>query len=170
MKKLREIPNLQDPAVLERVCDRHTTDRWAVLVGQPGEVLYEYLLGHLTEYPKDRTRPKRLHIGLAYTDFGADGEEHAALRTFLEQHMISATPAVLLVRKGNQEALITGAISYDRLAEALDDLCTNRPQDRIEDLLAEMDSSELPIHRTEAGYPRCSTCDGGGCLDCTDPA
>lgn len=30
--------------------------------------------------------------------------------------------------------------------------------------------SALPIHRTEAGWPRCSTCDGGGCLDCTDPA
>ena len=29
---------------------------------------------------------------------------------------------------------------------------------------------DLPLHRTEAGYPRCSTCDGGGCLDCTDPA
>jgi len=28
----------------------------------------------------------------------------------------------------------------------------------------------LPIHRTEAGYPRCSTCDGGACYDCTDPA
>lgn len=28
----------------------------------------------------------------------------------------------------------------------------------------------LPIHRTEAGYPNCSTCDGGGCYDCTDPA
>lgn len=28
----------------------------------------------------------------------------------------------------------------------------------------------LPIHRTEAGYPSCSTCDGGGCYDCTDPA
>lgn len=28
----------------------------------------------------------------------------------------------------------------------------------------------LPIHRTEAGYPNCSTCDGGGCPDCTDPA
>lgn len=28
----------------------------------------------------------------------------------------------------------------------------------------------LPLHRTEAGYPNCSTCDGGGCLDCTDPA
>lgn len=28
----------------------------------------------------------------------------------------------------------------------------------------------LPLHRTEAGYPSCSTCDGGGCLDCTDPA
>jgi hypothetical protein len=28
----------------------------------------------------------------------------------------------------------------------------------------------LPIHRTEAGWPDCSTCDGGGCPDCTDPA
>jgi hypothetical protein len=28
----------------------------------------------------------------------------------------------------------------------------------------------LPLHRTEAGYPHCSTCDGGGCSDCTDPA
>ena len=28
----------------------------------------------------------------------------------------------------------------------------------------------LPSHRTEAGYPNCSTCDGGGCPDCTDPA
>jgi len=28
----------------------------------------------------------------------------------------------------------------------------------------------LPIHRTEAGYPRCATCDGGGCFDCTDAA
>ena len=28
----------------------------------------------------------------------------------------------------------------------------------------------LPSHRTGAGYPNCSTCDGGGCPDCTDPA
>lgn len=28
----------------------------------------------------------------------------------------------------------------------------------------------LPLHRTEAGWPNCSTCDGGGCPDCTDPA
>lgn len=29
----------------------------------------------------------------------------------------------------------------------------------------------LPLHRTEATYGfTCSTCDGGGCLDCTDPA
>lgn len=28
----------------------------------------------------------------------------------------------------------------------------------------------LPLHRTEAGYPRCATCDGGGCFDCTEPA
>lgn len=26
------------------------------------------------------------------------------------------------------------------------------------------------LHRTEAGYPNCATCDGGGCPDCTDPA
>ena len=29
---------------------------------------------------------------------------------------------------------------------------------------------DLPLRRTEAGYPDCSTCDGGGCPDCTDPA
>lgn len=29
----------------------------------------------------------------------------------------------------------------------------------------------LPLHRTEANSGIvCSTCDGGGCLDCTDPA
>ena len=32
------------------------------------------------------------------------------------------------------------------------------------------DQWNLPLHRTEAGYPNCSTCDGGGCPDCTDPA
>ena len=32
------------------------------------------------------------------------------------------------------------------------------------------DRRDLPLHRTEAGYPNCSTCDGGGCPDCTDPA
>lgn len=31
-------------------------------------------------------------------------------------------------------------------------------------------AAPLPLHRTEAGYPRCATCDGGGCPDCTDPA
>jgi hypothetical protein len=31
-------------------------------------------------------------------------------------------------------------------------------------------SGTLPLHRTEAGYPNCSTCDGGGCPDCTDPS
>lgn len=33
-----------------------------------------------------------------------------------------------------------------------------------------MGQRPLPIHRTEAGYPYCSTCDGGGCPDCTDQA
>ena len=35
---------------------------------------------------------------------------------------------------------------------------------------ARIEDNPLPLHRTEAGYPNCSTCDGGGCLDCTDPA
>ena len=35
---------------------------------------------------------------------------------------------------------------------------------------ARLAENVLPIHRTEAGWPRCSTCDGGGCYDCTDPA
>lgn len=43
------------------------------------------------------------------------------------------------------------------LAEVIEAVADERPFD-------------LPIHRTEAGYPNCSTCDGGGCYDCTDPA
>ena len=31
-------------------------------------------------------------------------------------------------------------------------------------------AATLPLHRTAAGWPHCSTCDGGGCPDCTDPA
>lgn len=34
----------------------------------------------------------------------------------------------------------------------------------------EVDEPALPLHRTEAGWPNCATCDGGGCPDCTDPA
>ena len=37
-------------------------------------------------------------------------------------------------------------------------------------LEAANDLWNLPVHRTEAGYPNSSTCDGGGCPDCTDPA
>ena len=35
---------------------------------------------------------------------------------------------------------------------------------------SELDFRErsLPLHRAEAGWPRCATCDGGGCPDCTD--
>ena len=43
-----------------------------------------------------------------------------------------------------------------------------------DDPLVHLDAGEtrdhLPLHRTEAGYPNCATCDGGGCHDCTDPA
>lgn len=46
----------------------------------------------------------------------------------------------------------------------------NRIANREDYVMPENLQADLPIHRTEAGYPRCSTCDGGGCLDCTDPA
>lgn len=45
-----------------------------------------------------------------------------------------------------------------RIIEALDGLTVAPPL------------MELPLHRTEAGWPNCSTCDGGGCHDCTEPA
>lgn len=42
--------------------------------------------------------------------------------------------------------------------------------DRLYELRVAHPFASLPPHRTEAGWPRCATCDGGGCLDCTDPA
>ncbi|AXH49797.1 thioredoxin domain [Gordonia phage Pleakley] len=163
--------DLRNEDVLEHVTDRHGNDRWVILVGQREEVLFEYLLDSLNNYPKGR---RRLHFGTADTWFGDDGSLYPDLRLFLEEHMVSSTPAILLIRKGNQEAMITGAIPFDRLKSAIDDLCTNRPQDRIDDMIAEMEAAgpvpDLPLHRTEAGHPDCSTCDGGGCPDCTDPA
>lgn len=66
------------------------------------------------------------------------------------------------------------------------DPCTCRDEDatsdlakhkRVIDTLSEMVErrdkrlAELEaIIRRKAGYPPCSTCDGGGCPDCTDPA
>lgn len=32
------------------------------------------------------------------------------------------------------------------------------------------EADSLPIHRTEAGWPNCATCDGVGCHDCTGSA
>lgn len=46
----------------------------------------------------------------------------------------------------------------------------NKIQEAIIARKEELEPRPLPIHRTEAGYPNCSTCDGGGCYDCTDPA
>lgn len=46
----------------------------------------------------------------------------------------------------------------------------------VHEIVADLDAlvpeppATLPLHRTEAGWPRCSTCDGSGCPDCTDPA
>lgn len=53
--------------------------------------------------------------------------------------------------------------------------CPDCDRERLDRVTAQLeaikaDLKRLPIHRTEAGYPNCSTCEGGGCHDCTDPA
>lgn len=58
----------------------------------------------------------------------------------------------------------------DVTREFLDDWRANHRHDPApEHVLIRDWRDSLPLHRTEAGYPRCSTCDGGGCPDCTDP-
>lgn len=64
-------------------------------------------------------------------------------------------------RKEKLQDLKIRLASMRERQELVRDMLKNYPRE---------DPRPLPIHRTEAGYPRCSTCDGGGCLDCTDPA
>lgn len=55
-------------------------------------------------------------------------------------------------------------------ADALDGVTVDSIRDAARRGTLKAPAPSLPLHRTEAGWPSCSTCDGGGCLDCTDPA
>ena len=135
--------DLRLPEVLAKVTDRSAPYRWAILVGQREEPLYEYLRDELAEYPG---RNRWLSFGVADTWFGDDGNSHPELRQFLEEHMVSSTPSILLVRKGQQEALISGAVPRERLHKAIDEMCSETAKDRLDAALAEMaDNADLSI-------------------------
>ena len=203
--------------VLDRITDREDAlSRWVVLVGAPGEPLFE----HMAQAVLDLVKRPRLTLVFAPT-----GErflhEVPEAREWIEHHMVSSTPSILLIRKGEQEAIISGAVPQEVLEKEVSKLCSERPGDRLQEKLEQLAENgatlalpkapefvqvgvtesgqplyvrqtdpgvklpsewppdaeravelgmELPQHRTEAGWPRCGTCDGGGCLDCTDPA
>lgn len=108
--------------------DEHAVTRWAILVGNHHQPLFEYLRDALHSYPKGRR-----HLKFAWCD-----SEAQANRDFLERHMVSSTPAILLIRKGQQEAMISGAVPQHRLNDAIDDICREKAQDRLADALAEL--------------------------------
>lgn len=77
--------------------------------------------------------------------------------------------------RGQRTLELYAAMDYGDLPETLE---PDEARDTAYAMLAAANHAEehaddrwnLPLHRTEAGYPNCSTCDGGGCPDCTDPA
>ncbi|ATS93146.1 thioredoxin [Gordonia phage Patio] len=171
--------DLHNEDTLAEVQDRRSNDRWLMLVGQREEPLYEYFVEVISRLPHYR----RLRFAKGDTWFGDDGLAHAQFQFFLEKHMVSTTPAILLSRRGEVQTMIAGAIPFERLLSAVDELCADTPATRLADVIAEMsedgslpgdipnpEDHPLPSHRTEAGWPNCATCDGGGCPDCTDPA
>lgn len=203
--------------VLDKIQDREDAlSRWVVLVGSPSEPLFEHMAKSVLALMK---RPRLTLV------FASTGErflhEMPEVRQWIEGHMVSFTPSILLIRKGEQESAISGAVAQDVLEKEVSKLCSERPGDRLQEKLEQLAENgatlalpkapefvqvgvtesgqplyvrktdpgvklpsewppdaeravelgmELPQHRTEAGWPRCGTCDGGGCPDCTDPA
>lgn len=131
------------PETMAEINDQHGIDRWAILVGNIGQPLFEYLRDALHSYPKGRRRLK-----FAHCDPSDDRN-----RRFLERHMVSSTPAILLIRKGQQESFITGAIPQDRLNDAINDICSERAQDRLADALAELAEASDEVKPIDDGEP-----------------
>ncbi|AET09800.1 hypothetical protein [Gordonia phage GTE5] len=162
--------DLRDPKVIEEIESRTGRTRWVLLIGDRTEHLFDYMLSAIEAYPKGRR-----HLGFAGAPLpNPDNTFTPELRMFLEKHMVSSTPMIMLVRRGESTTTISGAIPFDRLHAAIDELMTDTPQDRLLDAYAEAEAQiafpVLPAHRTQAQYHTCATCDGGGCPDCTDPA
>ena len=188
--------------VLDKIQDREDAlSRWVVLVGSPSEPLFEHMAKSVLALMK---RPRLTLV------FAPTGErylhEMPEVRQWIEGHMVSFTPSILLIRKGEQESAISGAVAQDVLDDAVKQLCAERAGDRMQERIEQLQTEktlamlreasgtgyvkigvtadgqdlyvkaepggqvEMPLSRTEAGPSNCSTCDGGGCPDCTDPA
>ena len=134
----------------------------------------EYRLGLLQEFVIT-TRPAPRRLNFVSVEWPTPNGEPGLAEQFLQEHMVSSTPCLMLIRRGNLESLISGAIPVPRLRQELDDLMTEQMSDRVAAALAEADEATLedffggPMGRTRVSNT-CSTCDGGGCPDCTDPA
>ncbi|AYB69216.1 thioredoxin domain [Gordonia phage Foxboro] len=126
---------LDNPAVLERVTSNSRSPRWLILVGRPGDPMYDYLDSAINELPLYRT------LRFAKCDSWAG---HDGLIRFLEEASLTATPAILLVKAGHVETTITGTIPFDKLKEAVDQLCHSSAQDRMADAMAEIETAVPP--------------------------
>lgn len=146
--------------VLDRIKNREDQlSRWAVLVGAPHEELYEHMVDRLLALPNH----PRLTLVRAFT-IDAYLDEQPEVRQWIEGHMVARTPAILLLRKGELEAMIAGAVSQRTLDDAVKQLCTERAgdrlQERIEELTADGGTLVLPkateyvqVGVTEDGQP-----------------
>lgn len=118
------------PETLAEINDEHSTVRWVVLAGNEYDQLFEYLMDALHLYPKGRRRLR----------FAVCDPSNPVNHPFLEKHMVSITPSILLIHKGNCDTMISGAIDQARLNQVIDELCTERAEDRLADALAEIET------------------------------
>ena len=120
--------------VLDKIQDREDAlSRWVVLVGSPSEPLFEHMAKSVLAIMK---RPRLTLV------FAPSGQrclhEMPEVRQWIEGHMVSFTPSILLIRKGEQESAISGAVAQDVLDDAVEKLCSERPGDRLQEKLEEL--------------------------------
>ncbi|UTN91427.1 hypothetical protein SEA_OUTIS_64 [Gordonia phage Outis] len=143
------LPDLSNPLIHEAALNSNRRSRWAILVGRPHEPLYDYLL-EVTDsacggIPFEKLR---LATALRLAPFSAQPME---VRHFLEEAMVSHTPCLLLVRGGEVDTMITGAIETDRLRKTVEEFVTDTAKDRLDAALAELPSVDPESTSGELG-------------------
>ncbi|QAU07308.1 thioredoxin [Gordonia phage NosilaM] len=138
-----ELPDLSNMLVHQAALNTNQRSRWVILVGRPDEPLYDYLLEVMDSACQDIPHQKlRFATALRTAPFSAQPPE---VRRFLEEAMLSHTPCLLLVRGGNVDTMITGAIETDRLRKTVEEFVTETAKDRLNEALAELP----PVDRAE---------------------
>ncbi|AXH50343.1 thioredoxin [Gordonia phage Emianna] len=130
-----EFAPLNNPAIYERVTDESRSPRWLVLVGRPGDPMHDYLESAVNELP--------IYRNLRFASCDSWTGYDQVIR-FLEDASLTSTPAILLVKAGHVETTITGTIPFDKLKEAVDQLCHSGAQDRMADAMAEIETAVPP--------------------------